>query len=129
MVVMSTDSRNTERVSIPGQVMGEVTVFQPMSIIDLSEAGAQIEASVALRNDSLHDFRLSLNERSVVVKGRIAYCKIGELRHGVVIYRCGVEFVEVSPHAQDALRAFVAVHCASRPPIVDGEVIDDSITG
>jgi hypothetical protein len=122
---MSHESRQSERVSIPGQVMGEVTVFQPMSILDLSEKGAQVETPVALRNDSLHDFRLSLDERSIVVKGRIAYCQVGELRNGIVIYRCGVEFVEPSSHAAEALRLFVAVHAASRPSIMDGEIIPD----
>jgi PilZ domain-containing protein len=125
---MSHESRQSERVSIPGRVMGEVTVFQPMSILDLSERGAQVETPVALRNDSLHDFRLSLDERSIVVKGRIAYCQVGELRNGVVIYRCGVEFVEPSPHAAEALRHFVAVHAASRPAIMDGEIISDDPT-
>ena len=123
------ESRSNERLSIPGKVMGEVTVFQPMSILDLSERGAQIEAPVPLRNDSLHDFRLSLDERSIVVKGRIAYCQIGELRNGAIIYRCGVEFVDASPHALEALRDFVAVHLASRPPIIDGEIISDDPIG
>ena len=104
--------------------MGEVTVFQPMAILDLSDRGAQVETPVALRNDSLHDFRLSLDERSIVVKGRIAYCQVGELRNGVVIYRCGVEFVDPAPHALEALRDFVAVHFASRPGIIDGEIAD-----
>ena len=119
---MGHESRNNERVSIPGQVMGEVTVFQPMSILDLSESGAQVETRVPLLNDSLHDFRLSLNDRSVIVKGRIAYCQIGELRDRVVLYRCGVEFVEPTQHALAALRDFVAVHSAPRTAILDGEI-------
>ena len=64
-----TEKRDVERVPIPGQVTGEVTVFQPMTILDMSERGAQIETTLALHLDSLHDFRLSLGDRSVVVKG------------------------------------------------------------
>ncbi len=101
------DNRSIERVPIPLEVTGEVTVYQPMTILNLSEAGAQIEAPFALEHDSFHDFRLSLNDRAVIVKGRIAYCQISELRDRVVLYRCGVEFVDPSPQALAALRDFV----------------------
>jgi hypothetical protein len=93
-----------------------------MTILDMSERGAQIETPYALQNDSLHDFRLSLNERSVVVKGRIVYCQIGELRDGVVLYRTGVEFVEPPPHAASAIRDFVAIQTAPPAAVIDAEI-------
>ena len=116
------DKRNVERTPIPDPIVGEVTVFQPMTILDMSERGAQIEAAFALQNDSLHDFRLTLKDRSVVVKGRVVYCQIGELREGAVRYRCGVEFVEPSAHVLTAIRDFVAVHQAPPPTIIDAEL-------
>jgi hypothetical protein len=117
--------RSAERVAVPGQVTGEVTVFQPMTIVNISIKGMLMEAAAPLHNDSLHDFRLSLDGRSVIVKGRVVYCKIGELREGGVLYRCGVEFVEPAPHAQAALADFVAVH-KGPPAVIDGEVTDDA---
>ena len=117
--------REVERVPIAGQVRGEVTVFQPMTILNMSEKGMQIEASSALHNDSLHDFRLSLDDRSVIVKGRIVYCQIGELKEGVILYRCGIEFVQTSTHAQTAISDFVTAHkdAATAPPkVVDAEI-------
>ena len=116
------DKRTTERIPLPSQVVGEVTVFQPMTILDMSDQGAQIESAFALQNDSLHDFRLSLKERSVVVKGRVVYCQIGELRDGTVLYRSGVEFVEPSPHALAAIREFVAVYRNPPPAVIDAEL-------
>src|ERR1043166_10101984 len=101
------DRRDTERVPVPSPLYGEVKVFQPMTILDISKGGAQIETPFALQLDSLHDFRLSLGDRSIVVKGRIAHCHIGELKEGVVLYRTGVEFIEVSGHVQLALDDFV----------------------
>jgi len=89
------DSRTSPRIVIPPQATGEVTLYQPMSILDLSIAGAQMETSVPLLNDSIHDFRLTLESRSVIVKGRVAYCQVGALRNAVVINRCGVEFVDL----------------------------------
>ena len=125
---MSNEVRKDRRISLPGQVVGEVTVFQRMAIINLSETGAQIETRVPLMNDSLHEFRLSLDDCSIIVKGRIAYCQISELRQGIVLYRCGVEFVDLTSHASAALRDFVAVHSGPRPTALDAEVSDDPRT-
>lgn len=120
------NTRETERVPILGKVVGEVMVFQPMTILDMSERGAQIETAFPLQNDSLHDFRLSLNDRGVVVKGRIVYCKIGELREGVVLYRCGLEFIEPSSHAASAIRDFVAIQGAPPGAVIDAEIAGDA---
>jgi hypothetical protein len=120
------NKRDSERISVPAPLHGEVKVYQPMTILDVSGGGAQIETPFALQLDSLHDFRISLGERSVVVKGRIAHCHIGELNEGVVIYRTGVEFVEVSDHVQSAIEHFVAALKFSQrmPPIVDGQIAE-----
>ena len=123
------DKRDRERVPLEGQVRGEVMVFQPMTILDISIGGAQIETAFALQLDSLHDFRLSLGDRSVVVKGRIAHCHIGELTDVAALYRTGVEFVELSDHARAAITDFVIAtkySRSARPSIVDGEIADDS---
>ena len=119
---MTDNKRAVDRTPVPGEVVGEVTVFQPMTILDMSDCGAQIETPYKLQNDSLHDFRLTLGGRSVVVKGRVVYCQIGELREGTVLYRSGVEFIEPSAHALAAIRDFVAVQTAPPPPIIDAEV-------
>ena len=102
-------------------------VFQPMTILDISQGGAQVETSFPLQLDSLHDFRLSLGDRSVVVKGRIAHCTVGELTESSALYRTGVEFVEPSEHVAAALMEFViALRAANeRPAIVDAEIADE----
>ena len=128
MAGMAGDKRDRERVPLEGQVRGEVMVFQPMTILDISVGGAQIETSFALQLDSLHDFRLSLGDRSVVVKGRIAHCHIGELTEVTALYRTGVEFVELSDHARSAITDFVvaAKYTRASPPVIDGVIADDS---
>ena len=114
------DKRDLERVPLSGQVRGEVMVFQPMTILDISLGGAQIETAFPLQLASLHDFRLSLADRSVVVRGRIAHCHIGELTDVTALYRSGVEFVALSDHAQSAIADFVRAVMFSRsaPPVV-----------
>jgi hypothetical protein len=102
------------------KIAGEVMVYQPITILEIDEDGMGMEAAFALRNDSLHEFRLVLPPRSVVVKGRVARCEIGELRDGTVLYRCRVEFVDPAPHVTNTIREFVAVHNA--PRVIDGEI-------
>ena len=120
------DKRDRERVPVP--LTGEVMVFQPMNILDLSMGGVQVETSFPLQLDSVHEFRMSLGDRVVVVKGRIAHCHIGELQAegGGVLYRSGVEFIEPSEHVRTAISAFLeAVRAAKElPPIIDAEVTE-----
>lgn len=120
------DKRDKERVPVPSPLSGEVKVFQPMNILDLSLGGAQIETPFPLQLDSLHDFRISLGDRFVVVKGRIAHCHIGDLTEGVVLYRSGVEFIEASEHVTKAIEQFLDAVRASRqqPPVIDAELAE-----
>jgi PilZ domain len=121
--------RDKERVPTSGELEGAVMVFQPMTIIDLSHGGAQIETPFPLQLDSLHDFRLSLGDRTLVVKGRIAHCYVGELRNDVTVYRSGVEFVEPSLPVRHAIADFVDTLRASHriPAIIDAELADDGL--
>ena len=121
------NKRDKERVPVPSPLHGEVKVYHPMTILDVSMGGALVETPFALQLDSLHDFRISLGDQSIVVKGRIAHCHIGDLKEGIVLYRTGVEFIEISVHAQDAIDHFMqALRVAQRAPaIVDAELADE----
>jgi hypothetical protein len=125
---MNDQTRDAERVTIAGEVTGEVSIYQPLTIMDLSERGAQVETSFPLHLGSLHDFRFSLDGLSVIVKGRIVHSQIGGLDGGAILYRTGVELVEVSEHALGAIRTFVDTHkrsLAEPPVIVDAEIADE----
>src|SRR5437762_10112643 len=101
------DKRDTERVQILGELRGEITVFQPMAIKEISRGGAQVETGFALQVDSLHEFRLTLGDRSVVVKGRVAHCTITDVDQELVLYRSGIEFIEANEHVADVIAGFV----------------------
>jgi len=90
------DKRDTERIEILGELHGEVMVFQPTIIKEISRGGAQVETAFPLHLDSLHDFRLTLGERSIVVKGRVAHCSISDVEQEGVVYRSGIQFIEPS---------------------------------
>jgi hypothetical protein len=101
------DKRDTDRVQILGELHGEVMVFQPMVIKEIARGGMQIETGFQLHLDSLHEFRLTLGERSVVVKGRIVHCSISDVEQETVLYRSGVEFVEPSERVFGVINDFI----------------------
>ena len=111
------EKRDTERIQILGELHGEVMVFQPVAIREISRGGAQVETAFPLQLDSLHDFRLTLGDRSLVVKGRVAHCSITDVDHELVVYRSGVEFVEPSERIERVVLEFVdAIREGRRAP-------------
>ena len=99
--------RDFERIQILGELHGEVMVFQPMTIREISRGGAQIETAIPLQLDSLHEFRLTLGDRSVIVQGRVAHCSISDVDQELVIYRSGIEFVEPSERVFEVISGFI----------------------
>ena len=99
--------READRLQILGDLHGEVMVFQPMAVKEISHGGAQVETAFPLHLDSLHDFRLTLGDRSVVVKGRIVHCSISDVDQEIVLYRSGVEFVEPSERFTSVIDDFI----------------------
>ncbi len=106
--------RKAERLEIYGEMLGEVMVYQPMSIREISRAGALIETKYPLQVDSLHDLRLVLADTSIVVKGRIVHSHICDVEHEGVLYRVGIEFVEPSQYAIEAIEKFMRAIVAGR---------------
>jgi hypothetical protein len=104
---VSDEHRHSNRVNLPGALVGEVMVYQPTVIRELSAGGMQVETHFPLQLDSLHDFRLTLGERSVVVKGRVAHSHVAEFEHEGVIYRSGIEFVELPQRVEEVIEGFV----------------------
>jgi len=108
------DKRGAERVPILGELQGEIMVFQPMLIRDISKVGVTVETRFPLHLDSLHDLRLTLVKKSVVVKARVADSKISDVDQDIVTYRSGLEFVGASGRVIDAIREFLMTVKADR---------------
>ncbi len=100
-------SQRDERIQILGELHGEVMVFQPMAIKEISRGGAQVETSFPLQVDSLHEFRLTLGDRSIVVKGRVAHCRISDVEQEIVTYRSGLEFIEPAERVYAVIAEFI----------------------
>ena len=95
-------------MEILGDLHGEVMVYQPMAVREISHGGALIESSFPLQLDSLHDVRLELGDDSVVVKGRVVHCSIADMDREFVAYRSGLEFIQPSAGVRDVIAGFIA---------------------
>jgi hypothetical protein len=82
-------------------------VFQPMAIKEISRGGVQVETAFPLHLDSLHECRLTLGDRSIVVKGRVVHCAISDVNQETVIYRSGIEFIEPPDRVDDVVADFI----------------------
>jgi PilZ domain-containing protein len=102
------DKRQVERIQILGGLNGEVTMFQPMVIKQISRKGVQVETGFRLQIQSLHDLRLMLGDKSIIVKGRVVHCSISDVDQDVVLYRSGLEFVEPTERVISVINEFVA---------------------
>src|SRR5215471_9744276 len=101
------DKREGNRINVLGELHGEVMVYQPTAITEISRGGAQVETHFPLQLDSLHEFRFTLGDRSIVMKGRVAHCSISDVDQDVVVYRSGIEFVDPPERVSSVINDFI----------------------
>lgn len=105
---MTDEKRDGERLPMLGELQGEIMVFEPMVVKDVSRHGATIETRFPLHLNSLHDLRLMLGSRSVILKGRVVHSAISDVDQDIVTYRSGMEFVEVSERVDGVISEYLA---------------------
>jgi PilZ domain-containing protein len=102
-----TDQHDSDRVPMLGQVGGEIMVYEPMTVTNLSVTGVAVETRYPLHLDSLHDMRLTLGNLPVVVKARVVHSHISDIDPDLVTYHSGMQFVELPDHVRTAIRQFL----------------------
>lgn len=108
------EKRASGRLAILGEMQGEIMVFQPMRISEISRGGVSVETRFPLHLDSLHDLRLSLGEHAVIVKARVAHSRISDVDQEIVMYRSGMEFIDLPEHVAAAITRFLETMRAGR---------------
>jgi len=97
-----------------GQLQGEIMVFEPMAVTEVSVGGVAIETRFPLHLNSLHDLRLTLGSRSVVVKGRVVHSHVSDVEQELLTYHSGLEFVELPERVQNVIVEFLEAVKAHR---------------
>ena len=104
---MSARQRDSDRIPILGTLQGEVKVYQPTTVHQVSLGGMQVETAFPLHLDSLYDFRLTLRERSDRdQRPRRAFAD-HRRRSGHRDVPLGIEFIEPSEPVLQAITALV----------------------
>lgn len=101
------EPRYRPRLPLPNGLSGEVTVYRPLSVSDLSPVGARVETGEPLRVNSVRAFRLNLGDQTIVLKGRVAHASVRTLDDREVVYTSGIEFLDVPPAARAAIQRFL----------------------
>ena len=109
------EQRDFPRVNVTGGIAGEVMVYQPMAIREISLGGLMVETHFPLQLNALRELKLELGGRTVVVKGRVVHCSISEVEQQAVIYRSGMEFVEPAPYVLAVLSDYIETLKNGRP--------------
>jgi hypothetical protein len=103
----SDERRDAERVRVPGDLQGEVLVYQPLTLRELSLVGAVIETAFPLPPQSSHNLRLALGPTNVVANARVVDSCVSQIGDGRVTYRSGVEFIDPPDAVLDAITALL----------------------
>src|SRR5215467_3802455 len=101
------ERREDERFPISGTLDGSVMVFLPMAITEIAHRGVQVETPFSFQIDSVHELRLVLGNQPVVVKGRVTHCSVVDVAQESVLYRTGLEFLDLPDRLVDVITSFV----------------------
>jgi len=100
------ERREDERFPVLG-LDGSVMVFLPMAITEIAHGGVQVETPFSFQIDSVHELRLVLGNQPVVVKGRVTHCGVVDVAQESMLYRTGLEFVDLPDRLADVIASFV----------------------
>jgi len=101
------ERRNTERFNIDGEVFGRVKATVPARLVDISISGAQVEVPSALRPAVECDVTVPTENGDLRVRARVQRCRAAAMKGNdgsVLMYRAGLEFLEISQREQELIR-------------------------
>lgn len=97
-----------ERVKIDGDLRGEVLVYQPLTLTEVSLAGALLQTTFPLSLDSPHGLRLAVGDPPVTATARVLHSRIIQIEGGRLTYQSEIEFIEPSDALIDAITRLLA---------------------
>lgn len=101
------DKRDFRRIDLFASLHGEVTVTHPVEIREISARGMRVATKFALNRNAHHEFRLTIGDRSAVVRGRVVHTRPSETDEGIGVFLSGIEFLEVTEASQSLINGFL----------------------
>lgn len=106
------EKRRAPRVAVENGPKGRLKATVPVTIIDVSRFGLQMEISTSLRPGSMYELKTDIGPCTVVAHVRITRCRAGgyleDGRGGrLLVFRAGAEFVHPEDEALKSLRKWI----------------------
>lgn len=102
------ERRRSRRVAPAGEICVLIGGNRPAQLMDISPHGAHLEIGSALSPNQQYRVALQLSDRTVRIRARVVHCKLTGYTSfgsgGQLIYRAGVEFLDVDPALADSIR-------------------------
>ena len=120
------ERRRHPRVAVHGEVMGSIHTVASAPFVDLSETGALLEVTCALKPGSFYRLKFGipgtgeLMLKTRVVRSFVQGFKTGPKGETVLLYRTAVEFVELLEGVRTALRRHLGTGKRTSPGALDG---------
>jgi PilZ domain len=125
------ERRRHPRVPVHGEVMGSIHTVASAPFVDLSETGALLEVTCALKPGSFYRLKFNvpgtgeLMIKTRVVRSSVQGFKTGPKGENILVYRTALEFVEVLEGDRKALRRHLGSGKRTPPGALDGFKEDD----
>lgn len=120
------ERRRHPRVPVHGEVMGSIHTVASAPFIDLSETGALLEVTCALKPGAFYRLKFAvpgtgeLLLKTRVVRSFVQGFKTGPKGETVLLYRTALEFVELLEGDRQALRNHLRTGTRTSPGALDG---------
>lgn len=106
------ERRQYPRANVGGRKKGKVNATYDVSLLDISLGGALIEHVQAVQPESTFELGLILQGRNMelscrVVRSAVHRSEEGPRGGGKLIYRTGLEFVDISDAAREAIGDYI----------------------
>jgi hypothetical protein len=120
------ERRRHPRVSVHGEVMGSIHTVASAPFVDLSETGALLEVTCALKPGSFYRLKFKIpGTGELVLKTRVVRSSVQGFKSGpkgetVLVYRTALEFVELLEGERTALKRHLSSGKSTAPGALDG---------
>jgi len=118
------ERRSSCRVSPAQEICVSIGGNRSARLVDITPSGAHLELASALNPNHTCRIALQLGDETVRIKARVAHCKLTGFTSfgsgGQLVYRAGLEFVEVDEKLADAIRQ--AYPLAIAKPVRNGPI-------
>ena len=120
------ERRKHPRVPVHGEVMGSIHTVASAPFVDLSETGALLEVTCALKPGAFYRLKFNIpGTGELMLKTRVVRSSVQGFRSGpkgetVLLYRTALEFVELLEGELTALRRHLGSGKRTSPGALDG---------